>query len=485
LSRREPISRTIQLSSAGSLIGLVVHYLAFYVFRTPLLTDQLSEWMMARTPSRYAVAILSSLGSWAKPCATTGALAALGFCLFFCRWLGVGFSARPRIALISTTGIIAACFLCYSIGYASVPGAISFWFPAVAIIALVPVGAPVRHSAERRRFLVPAIMSAGVVAVAAESFLRETVLERRATQPVELFPFQPPLDYRNFGGGLVRKEITSVPEFYGMSKNTVDPLIDLNIWRLKITLEGKLLRSFRFGELLGLSREYRYVTLRCISNTLKSDLMGTAQWGGVHLSQLIDRRTLPSNVIEAAFIGVEGHDDSLKLDYAFGPDSLLAIGMNGKTLSRTHGFPLRLLAPSYYGCRNVKWLGEIRFVTKPYYGTWQRLGYTKEPVIHICSHVDHMRRDGSLLEFGGVSFAGTRGIQAVRVRANQGPWQPARLEPALSPFTWTRWVAQLPAPIDARLEANAQDKTGAWQELDPVNPFPNGPAGPTIVIARA
>jgi hypothetical protein len=269
-----------------------------------------------------------------------------------------------------------------------------------------------------------------------------------------------------------------------MSKNSVDPLIDLAAWRLKITLDGKLVRALRFGELLGLSRECRYITLRCISNTLKSDLMGTAQWAGVHLSQLIDRRNLPGNIIEAAFIGVEGHDDSLQLDYAYGPDALLAIGMNGKTLSRTHGFPVRLLAPSYYGCRNVKWLGEIRFVSKPYYGTWQRLGYTKEPLIHICSHIDHMRRDGKLLQFGGVSFAGTRGIQAVRVRANQGPWEAAVLEPPLSRYTWTRWVAQLPAAPESTLEANAQDSTGVWQDLTPVNPFPNGPAGPTIVIAH-
>lgn len=438
---------------------------------------------MARTPSRYAVAILSSLGGWAKPCAATGALAALGFCLFFCRFLGVSFSARSRSSLTACVGILVACFLCYSIGYSSVPGALLFWTPALAIIVLTPPAVP-HHSLERRQFLIPVIMSAGVVAVAAESFLRESILDKRAVQPVELFPFQPPLDYRNFGAGLVRKEITSVAEFYGMSKNTVDPLIDLNTWRLKITLEGKLLRSLGFGELLGLSREYRFVTLRCISNTLKSDLMGTAQWGGIHLSQIIDPRTLPSNIIEAAFIGVEGHDDSLKLDYAFGPDSLLAIGMNGKTLSRTHGFPVRLLAPSYYGCRNVKWLGEIRFVSRPYYGTWQRLGYTKEPIIHICSHVDHMRRNGSLLEFGGVSFAGTRAIRAVRVRANRGPWQPARLETALSPYTWTRWVAQLSAPVDARIEVSAQDKNGEWQDPSPENPFPNGPAGPTIVIAR-
>ena len=434
---------------------------------------------MARTPSRYAVAILSALGPWAKPCAATGALAILGFCLFLCRFASFG----RRFLIVSFTAL-AACFLCYAIGYPSVLGGTSFWLPALALIALTPSDNQ-RHSPPRRKFITQtAVMTTGVVAVAAESFVRESILERRAAQPVDLFPFHPPAAYLSFGTGLVRGEITTDRQFYGMSKNAVDPLIDLKTWRLKISLDGKLLRLLSFGELLGLSREYRYVTLRCISNTLKSDLMGTAQWGGVHLSQLIDPSSLPGNIVEAAFIGVEGHDDSLKLNYAFGPDSLLALGMNGKTLSRTHGFPLRLLAPSYYGCRNVKWLGEIRFVSAPYDGTWQRLGYTREPVIHICSHIDHMRRDGSLLQFGGVSFAGTRGIQSVRVRANQGPWQPAHLEPALSPYTWTRWVAQIQAGSGAQIEANAQDKTGIWQDLNTNSPFPTGPSGPTLVIAN-
>jgi DMSO/TMAO reductase YedYZ molybdopterin-dependent catalytic subunit len=482
LIRRESISRTIRISSAAGLVGLFFHYLAFYLVHTPLLTDQISEWMMARTPSRYAVAILSSLGAWAKPCAATGALATLGFCLFLCRASGV----RPYVVVAA--GTVVACLLDYSIGYASIPGALAFWVPAIGLIAFLPAQTP-QHSLARRHFLIqagaPVLMASGFVAVAAENFLRESLLEKRAVQPVPLFPFQPPLVYRDFGGGLVRPEITTVSQFYGMSKNTVDPLIDLNTWRLKLTLDGKLLRVLRYGELLGLNREYPYATLRCISNTLQSDLMGTAQWAGVHLSQLVDRRTLPGNIVETAFIGVEGHDDSLKIDYAFGPQSLLALGMNGKTLNRTHGFPVRLLAPGYYGCRNVKWLSEIRFVSQPYYGTWQRLGYTREPLIHICSHIDHLRRDGSLLQFGGVSFAGTRTIQAVRVRANNGPWQAARLEPALSPYTWTRWLAQLPAPPKSRIEANAQDNTGAWQQLDAGNPFPSGPSGPTIVIAHA
>jgi DMSO/TMAO reductase YedYZ molybdopterin-dependent catalytic subunit len=299
-----------------------------------------------------------------------------------------------------------------------------------------------------------------------------------------LFPFAAPEDRKSFGAGLVRESVTPLPEFYGMSKNAVDPVIDPAAWRLRLTVDGAPLRSFSYGELLGKERRLRYITLRCISNTLESDLMGTAEWGGFALEQLIDRSALPAQVREAAFIGIEGHDDSLPIDEAFGDETLLALGMNGKTLSRTHGFPLRLLAPNYYGCRNVKWLGEIRFVSKPYFGTWQRLGYTKRPVVHISSHIDHMKRDGELLQFGGVSFAGTRGIHAVRVRANGGPWEAARLEPALSCYTWTRWVAQLRARQGARIEAQAQDGTAAWQELAASGPFPSGMAGPTLATAR-
>jgi len=472
---KEPLSRAIQVSSLATLIGLLTHYLLRYLFAAPLLTDRIAEWIMARTPSRYAVAILEHLGSWAKPSAVTGSLALLGACLFCTRLI-----SRRMLAL--GWGASCAWAIAYLVSYSSVPGNLSFWVPALCVaIFSWRRQAPHPVSLERRALL----MSGGVLAVAAESYLREGSLARRAGQPLDLFPFEPQLDRSQFAPGLVRKAITPVPEFYGMSKNAVDPTVDLHSWRLLLTLNGKILRQFGYGELLNLPRQVRYVTLRCISNTLKSDLMGTAIWAGIPLSQLIDRRALPSDVIEAAFIGVEGHDDSLRLDYAFSDESLLALGMNGKTLSRTHGFPLRLLAPNYYGCRNVKWIHEIRFVTQPYSGTWQRLGYTREPLIHICSHIDRIRRDGPIVEFGGVSFAGSRGIKAVRVRAGNGPWQPARLEPPFSPYTWTRWAAQLRTVTGTSLEANAQDGVGDWQELVEGGPFPSGVSGPTIVVAEA
>ncbi|CAE7552345.1 shop, partial [Symbiodinium microadriaticum] len=40
-------------------------------------------------------------------------------------------------------------------------------------------------------------------------------------------------------------------------------------------------------------------------------------------------------------------------------DAILAYEMNGETLPRDHGYPIRLLAPGHAGCRNVKWVTQI------------------------------------------------------------------------------------------------------------------------------
>jgi len=456
------LSRAIARSSLATLAGLIPHYLAFYWLHTPLWTETIAEWIMANTPSHLAVPLLEALGSWAKPLAMTGALATLGFAVFLTlplRWIGP---------------LLAALLLGWAFDYHSWVGQISLWLP----VTLVAASSRIAFIPDRRRFVTSAVMSSGVVAIALESFLRNQALARRAVEPVPLWPFQPPPDH--FAPGLVRKALTPTPEFYGMSKDTVDPAINPARWRLKITAGGQTLKEYRYSELLGLPRVDRYVTLRCVSNTLKSDLMGTAAWSGIHLSQLVERSAVPHGACEVAIIGIDGHGDSLSLDYAFSDETLLALGMNGKTLDRTHGFPLRLLVPRYYGFKNVKWISEISFVTKPYFGTWPRMGYTKEPAVHISSHIDQIRRAPEGWKVGGVSFAGTRGIRAVEVRAGGGPWIPAALDRPLSPFTWTRWFALLPPVSANQVEARAMDGDGRWQESREGPLFPNGVTGPTI-----
>ena len=447
------------------LAGLTVHYLCFYFAGTPLWTETIAEWIMARTPSEYAVPILTILGAWAKPFAMTGALAMLGLAV------SAGTLMRPWLGCL-----LAAALMGWLFGYWSWLGQLSFWLPVISVSSNVRL----RPSSGTRLEPYPTrrAMVAGVAAVALESYARNWELSRRAVEPVSLWPSDPPPD--NFGAGLVRKAVTPVREFYGMSKNAVDPVIDPRTWRLKITVDGRLLKHLSYAELLSLPRLQRYVTLRCISNTLQSDLMGTAQWNGILLEQIVNRKALPAGIVEAAIIGVDGHGDSFTLDYAFSDELLLSLGMNGKTLNRTHGFPLRLMAPRYYGFKSVKWIGEIAFVSTSYFGTWPKLGYTKEPIVHTASHFDRIVHEGGAIRAGGVSFAGVRGIREVRLRADEGPWLKAQLDKPLSPYTWTRWFGAIPAGRAKQLEAQALDGTGHWQETVEGSLFPNGIAGPTI-----
>ena len=465
------LKQTIRRSSLAALAGIAIHFLASYSRGYPILTDGIAEWIMARTPSSWAVPLLETMGPWAKPFAATGGLAALGFLL----WLPLLLKPRwaQAAAAIATLGA-----LFWTLDYSSVGGAISFLIPALLVL-LSPTGQI--PGTGRREFLSSAAMLSGTALVAVEAHIRADRFASRATEPVPLFRWSVPAERIDWGKGMVRKPITSVREFYVMSKNTVDPVVDPKTWRLKLFADDKLLREFSYSELLGLPRQERIVTMRCISNTLKSDLMGTAVWSGIEVGQLVRRAELAMQNIEMAVIGLDGHGDSFRLDYAFSGEPLLALGMNGDTLSRNHGFPIRLLTPRYFGFKSIKWLSEIRFTSVPYIGTWPKQGYTKEPLVHTASFVDRILRDGERARVGGVSFAGVRGIQSVEIRPNNGPWKPVAMETPISPYALTRWKGELILPAGAVwIEARALDGEGKWQSTIEKPLFPDGVSGPTI-----
>ena len=143
------------------------------------------------------------------------------------------------------------------------------------------------------------------------------------------------------------------------------------------------------------------------------------------------------------WIGVDRHGDSVSLDYGFSNEIMFALGMNGETLNPTHGFLIRLPAPRYHGLKHVKWISEL--------------------VIHRASHIDRVDQRQAWIRCGGSSFAGSCGIRALQVRADQGPWANATLEPALSGYTLNRWVAEIPVAAGGVIEARAQDGLDAWQ----------------------
>jgi DMSO/TMAO reductase YedYZ molybdopterin-dependent catalytic subunit len=502
------IEQAIRRGSMASLAGLALHYGAHYALGWPLLTDHLAEWIMARTPSRWAIPILDLFGEWAKPFAATGALATIGFVLFVAALsLGAAFQTRQRagarglgfsIGALVPGMLAGPVALPWAVGFGHAASAGTLWAGGLLALIAMTVMHPAKRVLESRsesgaavptrreaitKVAIPVLMSSGVVAVAVESYARNRVMAARAVQPVKLYDFDPPAD--TFAPDLVRPLITPVEgpkevRFYRMSKNPVDPAIDPSVWRLKIRIQGKPWREFTYQQLLSLPRHEQYTTLRCVSNDLTTNLMGNASWSGIHLSQLIDPRVIPNTVKEAAVKGIDGHSDSFGWRYVFRQEVMLALGMNGKTLNRDHGFPLRMIAPRYYGFKHIKWIDEIDFTDQPYFGYWPKVyNFTKEPLVHTYSRIDKVLERNGRLVAGGFSFAGDRGIRRVEVRVNEGAWGAAVLESRLSPYTWVRWYATLPVMEKGLIEARAMDGEGRWQSTEVTPLIPNGVDGPT------
>jgi DMSO/TMAO reductase YedYZ molybdopterin-dependent catalytic subunit len=95
---------------------------------------------------------------------------------------------------------------------------------------------------------------------------------------------------------------------------------------------------------------------------------GVAEWGGVPLAELI-QLVRPSPGARAVVFysfgeGGEGGQfyDSLPLDTALHPQTILAYEMNGAPLPEPHGAPLRLRVENQLGFKMVKWIQSVEFV---------------------------------------------------------------------------------------------------------------------------
>ena len=67
----------------------------------------------------------------------------------------------------------------------------------------------------------------------------------------------------------------------------------------------------------------------------------------------------------------------MKLEDAMNSDNLLCFEMNGKPLPRDHGYPVRLIAPGWYGVANVKWLTRIEVIDHRFAGRFMARDYVR------------------------------------------------------------------------------------------------------------
>jgi hypothetical protein len=221
----------------------------------------------------------------------------------------------------------------------------------------------------------------------------------------------------------------------------------------------------------------------CISNEVGGDLWGNGYWRGVKLGWLLDQAGIKPGVVDAMFSAADDYHDSVPLANATNPDALLAWELNGAPLTKAHGFPARLLIPSIYGMKNVKWLTGITLVDHDFLGYWQTRGWDDTAHYQTASRFDVPAPISSPpagpLELGGVAFAGDRGIQKVEVTLDQGrTWQPATVKPGLSRNTWQLWRATVTVDQSVKaIQVRATDGTGVTQTQQDADPFPSGSTG--------
>jgi hypothetical protein len=161
--------------------------------------------------------------------------------------------------------------------------------------------------------------------------------------------------------------------------------------------------------------------------------------------------------------------------------------MNGEILSASHGFPLRLFVPGWYGVASVKWLRRIEALDHSFHGYFQSVKYTVQrrmPGGQETVVVGPMPVKSELIRPGagsegtnrlfGVAWAGEEAVARVEVSTDGGrTWGEADLVGPRTPYCWTLWeyLWEVAEPGDYTLLTRAISTSGRVQPArhDPLN----------------
>jgi DMSO/TMAO reductase YedYZ molybdopterin-dependent catalytic subunit len=280
-------------------------------------------------------------------------------------------------------------------------------------------------------------------------------------------------------------ELTPVGDFYVVSKNFTDPVVDAAGWELNIHGLVDRPQRLKLDALRQQPAVTEYVTLECISNNVGGYQISTGVFGGIPLTSLLDVAGVQAEANLVAFRSRDGYTESLPLSLVRqAPEILLALTLDGAPLADVHGFPARILVPGHYGMKGPKWVEDIELATGSRNGYWENQGWNPDAAVKTMSRIDSPP-EGSLLKAGtidvsGIAFAGKRGISAVEISADGGrSWTPAVVKPPLSNLTWVTWTTNWTASAAGqyRLEVRAHDGQGTVQSESLAPSYPDGSSG--------
>jgi DMSO/TMAO reductase YedYZ molybdopterin-dependent catalytic subunit len=276
----------------------------------------------------------------------------------------------------------------------------------------------------------------------------------------------------------VRSWVTPTPWFFVRNHFEV-PAQDPAAWRLRV--DGCVEQSLELtlDDLANLPERTVFATVECAGNGRSflqprvagvpwgAGAIGHAEWTGVPVRHVLELAKIRPGTVEIMFEGADQGTESdhpqpmffarsLPLAKALEPDTLLAVRMNGEMLEPSHGNPVRLLVPGWYGVASVKWLRRIEVLDRPSQGYYQTKKYVIQrpsargeetvAVGPMAVKSEILRpRPSSVLGLGtnrlfGVAWAGEEAVARVEVSTDGGDsWNEAELMGLRAPYSWTLW----------------------------------------------
>jgi DMSO/TMAO reductase YedYZ molybdopterin-dependent catalytic subunit len=347
----------------------------------------------------------------------------------------------------------------------------------------------------------------------------------------------PPFPFPEFGGNVLKWEeldswLTPTDNFHFVNHFGTPNGLDESTWRVGIAGLVARPQSLTLADLKARPRREVDFTLECSGNNgtgldFATGFIGNARWAGARLAPLLEQAGVLEHAIEVIFYGADSgtltiRDNSgivsggqtgvvepdagggldltiterfarsMSLNDALNRDNLLCYEMNGEPLPPANGFPVRLIAPGWYGVANVKWLTRIEVIDRRYAGNFMardyvtiREGQRNGETVWTFATVRHDRlksapakvtRSGNRYAIMGAAWGAP--ISAVEVRIDNGPWAAAKLADSPShtqesrSHAWRFWTFDwgTPASGEHRITSRAFDIDGNIQPA-PDNPF--------------
>ena len=293
--------------------------------------------------------------------------------------------------------------------------------------------------------------------------------------------------------------ITPNEKFFGIG-HFEWPEVDASKWKLEVSGAVKQTLLLTLDDIKARPRQEVTFTIECSGNTglpFFNGGIGNARWAGTALADVLKEAGVLPAGIEVVFWGtdagdVELHDDfrnvkmhqnfarSMSLGDAMSANNILCYEMNGAPLPERNGYPLRLIAPGWYGVANVKWLKRIEVRDRRFtnlfmgrnYVTIREEDHNGETVwvettvgrARLKSAPARVTKVGSDYRIVGAAWGAP--IDRVEVKIDNGQWAQATIDHSEeAEFAWKIWSLDWPSPSpgDHTVTSRAIDASGNVQ----------------------